>query len=480
MIIEKPNLVNKTYDVIIVGAGPAGITLANKLEEKKIKTALIEAGEENFSSESQEYYKGENVGEFPQETDVSRLRMFGGTTGHWGGSSRPLDSYDFKLWPINKSTLDPYVTEASKIIEVKNEFREVPFPNSKNLKIIEFQVSKVRFGKKYFNQIKNSNFIDLFLHTNLIEIYGENAQFKKAVCLFKNKKIKISGKSLVIAAGGIENSRILLLNQRKNKKLFMSNMPIGKYWYEHPFSELGKAIVNEKIINSYLRTDLNHFVNMYHTGDASVTYSIAPTENFITENQILNSCIWLVLHKRTNKGWKNLLKDLFCIAPDLSNNFLKLIDRKVSCGATLYSSWEQEGEKSNRIILSNTIKDKDGYPVPKIIYKKSNLVRKTAKVCVEEIGKYLIKYDIGRIRANSFLYNNNEKYMSESGWHHMGGTIMGENSKNSVVDKNLKLFGSKNIFIAGSSVFPSGGHANPTITIIQLSLRLADHLSKIL
>ena len=479
MIINDPNASEKYYDFVIVGAGPAGITLAKKLEEKKFKIALIEAGDKDFSADSQEYYKGENIGEFPQDTDVSRLRMFGGTTGHWGGSSRPLDSYDFDLWPIKKNILDPYVEEASKIINVKNEFREVPFPNSKNLKIIEFQVSRVRFGEKYFNDIKNSKSIDLYLNTNLIEIDGEENKFKKAICLFNNKKIYISGKFLVIATGGIENSRILLINEKNNKRLFASSMPIGEYWYEHPFSELGKAIINEKIINSYLRTDLNHFVNMYHTGDASVTYSIAPTESFIKKNDILNSCIWLVLHKRTNKGWKNLLKDLFCIAPDLSNNLLKLIDRKVSCGATLYSSWEQEGQKNNKIVLSDIISDRNGYPSPKIIYKKSNLVKKTAKVCVEEIGKYLIDYDIGRIRADSFLYDENENFVSGAGWHHMGGTIMGDSPKNSVVDKNLKLFGSKNIFVAGSSVFPSGGHANPTITIIQLSLRLAEHLSKI-
>ena len=96
------------------------------------------------------------------------------------------------------------------------------------------------------------------------------------------------------------------------------------------------------------------------------------------------------------------------------------------------------------------------------------------------IGKYLAENDIGRIRANSFLFDDNEEFMSGAGWHHMGGTIMGEDPKKSVVDKNLKLFGSKNIYITGSSVFPSGGHANPTITIIQLSLRLANHLAKLI
>ena len=53
---------------------------------------------------------------------------------------------------------------------------------------------------------------------------------------------------------------------------------------------------------------------------------------------------------------------------------------------------------------------------------------------------------------------------------------MGNSQYKSVVDSNLKVHNLNNLFIIGSSVFPSGGHANPTLTIIQLSLRLADHL----
>ncbi len=66
------------------------------------------------------------------------------------------------------------------------------------------------------------------------------------------------------------------------------------------------------------------------------------------------------------------------------------------------------------------------------------------------------------------------------GHHHMGGTRMGNGlDKYDVVDKNLKVLTTQNLYIAGSSVFRSGGHANPTLTIVQLSLKLADHLAKL-
>jgi hypothetical protein len=468
---------NKNYDVIIVGSGPAGISLAINLN-KNFNIALIESGLKNYSAKHQDTYKGELVGEFPRESHISRLKMFGGTTGHWGGTCRPLDEYDFNHWPIKKKILDPYLNEASKILEIKNQFREMLFPNTENLKLIEFQVSKIRFREKYYDKIKKSKNIDLYMNATFIKMIGDNKIFKKAVINHFNKNSEISAKYIVFAAGGIENSRILLLEDLENKnKLFNKDLPIGNYWFEHPFKELGKAITDEKKISKRLDNSFNHFVNMFNAGDKAMTYSVAPTERFIKKNKILNSCIWIVLHRRSYSDWKNITKNLLCVSPKFSEKLLKFLDRKISCGTTMYSSWEQEPEKDNRIVLSNKLKDEFLRPSSKIIYKKSKLVRDTAKTFIQEIARYYLNEDIGRVSAYSFLFNN-EKYISEAGWHHMGGTRMGSDPKKSVVDKNLRLFGSQNVYIAGSSVFPSGGHANPTITIIQLSLRLAEHLNK--
>ena len=78
------------------------------------------------------------------------------------------------------------------------------------------------------------------------------------------------------------------------------------------------------------------------------------------------------------------------------------------------------------------------------------------------------------------MINTDQEIISEAGYHHMGGTIMGDNEKNSVVNSDLKIHGSKNCFVLGSSVFPSGGHANPTLTILQLSFRLSENITNLL
>ena len=88
--------------------------------------------------------------------------------------------------------------------------------------------------------------------------------------------------------------------------------------------------------------------------------------------------------------------------------------------------------------------------------------------------------DLGRLHLQSWLINN-ENYPENdelAGYHHMGGTRMSSSKKYGVVDKNCKVFGSNNLYIAGSSIFTTGGHNNPTLPIIQFSLRLAEHLIK--
>ena len=196
----------------------------------------------------------------------------------------------------------------------------------------------------------------------------------------------------------------------------------------------------------------------------------------IKKKKILNSGVFLTLHDRDNNNLKNNIKDLLCVAPKLSTQMLKLFDKRLLCGLSLSSSWEQDAENFNKITLIN---EKDIYGIPKVrlSYKLSNKSLNTAKKMVNEIGEYFIAKNLGRIALSQEILEP-EKFITEAGYHHLGGTRAGENENDSVVDKDLKIFGTENFYVLGSSVFPSGGHANPTYTIIQLSLRLSDHLSK--
>ena len=104
--LEEINISN--IPVVIVGSGPAAITLALELEKNNIDSLIIEAGEEKYNYDSQQNYKGEIVGDTISDLTHNRLRQFGGTSGHWGGWSRPLEDYHFEKWDIEKKDLDKY------------------------------------------------------------------------------------------------------------------------------------------------------------------------------------------------------------------------------------------------------------------------------------------------------------------------------------------------------------------------------------
>ncbi len=468
MIIQDDDLLNKKYKIVICGSGPAGISLALELEKKEIECLIVEAGNELYSNLAQNRYKGEVIGNFPSDLSVTRLSQFGGTTGHWGGTCRTLDNYDFKNWPVKKENLDPFLKQSCKILEIPNKFQEKKI--NKNLKIIEFQDSSVRFYEKYFEHIKNSKFINLILNCAIYNIKMNNQTVDKIV-LKSKKTFSIKTNFLVLACGGIENSRLLLWF-RENNPSISKKLPIGNYWMEHPFKTIGSGVGNFNLIKKNLENDFEKFKNYRNWGNFTV--SISPTEKLIKKKNILNSSIFLTIHDRDNNSLKNNIKDLLCVAPKLSKKMVSLFNKKLLCGMTVSSSWEQESEYKNQIILSSS-KDRMGVPRIKLKYNISKKTLETAKEMINQIGLYFIKEDLGRIAGDQAIYDI-KNFISDAGYHHIGGTIMGENKNNSVVDKNLKVHDINNLYICGSSIFPSSGHANPTLSIIQFSLRLADHL----
>ena len=103
------------YPVIIIGSGPAGIATALGLEKKKIESLIIEAGEEDYSEVSQNFYKGKVIGDPLTDISNSRLRQFGGTSGHWGGWCKPLEYYSFDNWVLKANDLENYRNQTCKI-----------------------------------------------------------------------------------------------------------------------------------------------------------------------------------------------------------------------------------------------------------------------------------------------------------------------------------------------------------------------------
>jgi choline dehydrogenase-like flavoprotein len=111
-------------------------------------------------------------------------------------------------------------------------------------------------------------------------------------------------------------------------------------------------------------------------------------------------------------------------------------------------------------------------------WRLTDLDRHTLKVAVRRIAQALGAADIGRLRVSIDLDAAEWPLHMQSSWHHCGTTRMHENPRNGVVDANLRVHGLANLYVTGSSVFPTNSSSNPTPTVIALSVRLARHLKQ--
>lgn len=460
--IDNVNLDN--FPVVIFGSGPAGITTALELEKKNIKCLLVEAGDEVYSATSQEFFKGKTIGDPITDLSSSRLRQFGGTSGHWGGWSKPMEKYNLELWPLKAQDLNPYLKKTCEILNINNQFRKLSLNEYFNQ--IEFQYSNVRFANKFKNHIKNTNNILLVLNTQLSHLVGQNNNTDYAECISEKSRKRIKAKYFILACGGIENSRLLLWTKEKNSGFIDNSLPIGKYWMNHPWVLAGVGIIDKKKMKEKFKDNFLKYDGPLH---------FAARRELIIKKKILSAAIYMNA-KEDTKIYKEIIKDILCVAPEYGKKIARMIFKKdLKCG-NIFMHLEENPNENNKIILDNK-KDRFEIPTIKLFYKKSNETLRTAKLFLEEFGNLCIKENLGRIAIEKKIYNL-EGFESMGAYHHMGGTRIGVNKFDSVADKNLKIHNINNLYISGSSNFVTSGYTNPTFTIIQLAIRLSEKIKE--
>ena len=456
----------------IFGSGPAGLTLAVKLAEAGRRVVLIEAGSQDYEDWSQAHYEGTVIGDNYYALDESRLRMFGGSSNHWAGHCIPLEAHDYQArnyvpntgWPISIEDMAPYLAEACDIVEIPNDFPEVAF--SDVIRKTRFQWSPpVLFGEKYNDMIAGSTNLDVVLETALIGFEQEGAHIRAArLQTHGGQEFRLEADTFVMCMGGIENSRILLwANEQNNRALIKNHDLLGRYWMEHPNAQLGEVLFDR------LTPDF------FHNREATFALTRAHQE----QAEILNAS--LQVEKYSYSRTKALLADIACVAPELGARLLHGLGRNLVCGARLKGQWEQAPVADNRVVLG---REKDAFGIPKteLHWRRSELDRKTIVETTRIFARELARKDLGRVRLMRWVEHDeaipDEDLMAI--WHHIGGTRMSDDPAQGIVDRNLKAHGLGNLYIGGSSVFPDGGgYANVTLTIVQMSLRLADHLKQV-
>ena len=488
-------------DICIIGAGAAGIAYALEFIGSSTKVALLESGGLNYDKKTQSLYEGENIGLPSFDLTVNRLRYFGGTTNHWAGHCRPLDAIDFEQrdwlphsgWPVTRPELDPYYLRAQPIVGLTPyEYENLDFWQEKlklpdldlddnRLKTAVYNQSPpTRFGREYQQELKDADNISVYLNANVLEIQtNENASQVTAlkVACIEGPEFPVSARIYILATGGMENVRLLLLSDSVNPAgLGNENGLVGRYFMDHILLRPGADISF-----SDPRINLQLYHALHKVAGAQMFGVLASSDKLLRKEKISNFRIHLV--KTAPQIWqfvgrifsnidavsgaeKNWLDDLAIRKKNKDTVALHLVLEPVpnpDSRITLSSNTDLFGQR--KINVNWQIVDKD----------LSNAYR-SLELAALEFGRLGIGRAYGEIFKDSSQWPDN----LEAGRHHCGTTRMTDNPKTGVVDKNCKLNSVSNLYVTGSSLFPTIGYANPTLTIIALALRLADHTKSLL
>ncbi len=447
--IKNFSLNQKLYDFIIIGSGPAAITLHKKLlSKKKYKPKILIIEEGDYSKKN---YKKVISKHFKIDLK-SRAFTVGGTSSIWSNISSYFEEFEMKsrwekkqsyLWPLNyKSLLKEYKKLNKKYQFFFNKFKK------KNIDIpFEIRPFIATTQPINFKQFINTNKIDLIYNCKINSI-DENKKIATAYSI--DNKFKFIAKKIIVCCGGIESVSLIQnsLFQKKLKELKNKNL-IGKYFMDHPKFDLGYI--------KYPKLDLINQIELTKKNNLITYYGISLKKNIQEKKNLLNS---YVRFEKPNIKISRFL-DTFNI-PIIKNilESKKIVRVKLFCEML---------PNINNFIISKKNKTL-------VSLRPSKIEIKTIKLLADQIRYF---FSLKPEKEKNFNFKNLIN-RAKGASHHMGGLRFNPNKNLSVVDKNLKIIGLKKIYICSSAIFPTSGSVNPTMTVCALSNRLGEHLTKYL
>jgi len=527
-------------DICIVGAGVAGITLSRELAGRQFRVCVLESGGFEAEGETQSLYQGENLGHPYYPLDTARGRLFGGSSNRWllelgsdriGARLRPLGRIDFEKrdwvpysgWPFDKAHLDPYYERAQSVCkagpyiydandwEDKQRNPTLLLAGDRVTTAIYQSVDRDVFGKNYRAELEQADNIVVYLHTNVLEVEtsenGQRVTRLRVACLHGNE-FWATAKIFVLAVGGIETPRLLLLsNKTYSTGLGNQNDLVGRFFMEHPHLWSGLFIpADPNIIRTAMMYGMHTVKNVPIIGQLTLDEDVMRREKLLNYSlslqpgarpratggqKALTSGIHTVqalvgaLRRRDLNEFNRHLSTLFPVVNNLSiaayrkamqvmNKLFKVRKFEVFL---LNHMAEQVPNPDSRVSLGHE-RDALGQNRVRLDWRLSPIDIRSIIRSQEIIDEEIRRAGLGRLQID--LKDETPPPELHGGWHHMGTTRMHVDPKMGVVNENSRVHGISNLYIAGPSVFPTGGCANPVLTIVALTLRLADHIRKVM
>lgn len=520
--------------VCIIGGGVAGITLAREMDRYGIDTCLLESGGFDPDDDTRDLYRGEDVGLPYIFADGCRGRFFGGSSNCWGGWCRPLDHWDFDRrewvphsgWPFGLDELMPYYRRTHPLLKLgpinfepafweksigRRDVKRFPLSGGKVRDTISQFSPPARFGKLYREEMKASGNVRVFLYANAVNIDTDSAAQNVTridVATLSGRRFTVSARLYVLATGGIENARLLLAsNKVRVAGLGNDNDLVGRFFMDHPRLKSGAVRFTKDWSRNKLYDIKYHYMNSAVAAHGThIASQLALQPEVLQREGLLNARVWFeslfpgegsagaqalyrckqAMLNKEQAGWK-LSDDLLTMAANpidtFGYGFTRVFQpRALIRGVRFQIIVEPAPNPDSRVTLSPLKKDALGMPRVRVDWRLTDQVRRTFDRTLAIVADELRQSGVAEVALDPPIEGGNwpSTFEKEGTWHHMGTTRMHDSPKQGVVDRNCKVHGMANLYIAGSSVFPTVGANFPTITLAALALRLSEHISRVM
>jgi choline dehydrogenase-like flavoprotein len=514
-------------DVAVIGAGAAGITLARELDGLGLRVVVLESGGLDPDPATQALAEGEVVGEpllhgWDEEDLVdTRLRYLGGTTNHWAGFCRPLEPVDFTPrpavgqpgWPFGLDELVPWYERAVELCGlyvdrfdaawwIADRGADAAILDGPTVATTMFQVNfPFSFGSQYRRDLEDSADITVYLWANAIDLPltpGTDQIDRIEVATLDGNRFTVTADAYVLASGGIENARLLLASNRDRPAgLGNEHDLVGRYFTEHLQVMGGFAILERSADELTLYTGVEAPAPTTRDPDHMVSGRgiLHLTSSAVEELELLGLETQLLITP-LDTGGPSYAGGTGAVDVDRLATSVDGQSPPQSI-AYLHVLAEQQSNPDSRVTLGSTV-DALGLPRVELDWRHTELDRASIVRGLELIGQELGRVGLGRLQLTTGAIAENPDavpganplslYLVDGegldrvtfpigvGFHHLCTTRMAADPADGVVDADGRVHSVDNLWVAGSSVFATGGTATPTFTIVALAARLADHL----
>ncbi len=508
-------------DICIVGAGAAGIGLALELEKSRFRVMLLESGDAEPQEAADELNNMEIIGHpFNVKAHVCR-RCLGGTTIATYGRSVLLDGIDFESrpwvtdsgWPIDEAQFRPFYPQTAHILGLKRMellyskcWTDHPVSQAFTKNGLAIRIHRwgrhIDLGRAWGNRLRRSEKVEVLLRATAVECQAgkDGNQIRQlAVRGLNGGRFTVRARAFVLACGGFENPRLLLLSRQGASPPAMNWNPVGRYYMSHPRSQnLARLQLNQDHprLSESVRTLVLH---RDQKARGRLQFAFSPSEELQRKEQLLNvSGFFFAVSDAKSLAAQRGLAQLTEKKATVRKPFLARLGTvnrhlpTLASGAihrlmfkpfrpdhlVMVDQCEQPPDPQSRVMLGQD-RDCFGSPLGRLDWRIAPATTDSLRRLHGLLFEAFKRQHLGRFESR--LLNELDLVPDYQDCAHPTGTTrMSLDDRIGVVDSQCRVHGLQNLFVAGSSVFPVGGQANPTFAIIALAVRLASHLRDVL